>query len=101
VLKGYLDLKGRRKDSTENSIILKYIYFSSFIFRIIKSRRMGWGPCNTHGGGERCLNGFGSETDDQRPRARRRCRWENNIKMEIREIGIDGANCIRLAQDMF
>jgi hypothetical protein len=30
---------------------------------------------------------------------RPRCRWENNIKMDLREIGIDGANWIRLAQD--
>jgi hypothetical protein len=27
------------------------------------------------------------------------CRWEDNIKMDLREIGIDGANWIRLAQD--
>jgi hypothetical protein len=26
-------------------------------------------------------------------------RWEDNIKMDLREIGIDGANRIRLAQD--
>jgi hypothetical protein len=25
--------------------------------------------------------------------------WEANIKMDLREIGIDGANWIRLAQD--
>jgi hypothetical protein len=30
-------------------------------------------------------------------RARRRC--EDNIKLVLREIGIDGANWIRLAQD--
>jgi hypothetical protein len=29
---------------------------------------------------------------------RARCIWEDNIKLELREIGIDGANCIRLAQ---
>jgi hypothetical protein len=28
-----------------------------------------------------------------------RRRWEDNIKMDLREIGIDGANWIRLAQD--
>jgi hypothetical protein len=33
------------------------------------------------------------------PLGRRRRRWENNIKMGIREIGIDGANWIQLAQD--
>jgi hypothetical protein len=27
-----------------------------------------------------------------------RCRWEGNIKMYLREIGIDEANWIRLAQ---
>jgi hypothetical protein len=26
-------------------------------------------------------------------------RWEDNIKMDLGEIGIDGANWIRLAQD--
>jgi hypothetical protein len=30
---------------------------------------------------------------------RPRSRWEDNIKMDRREIGIDGANWIRLAQD--
>jgi hypothetical protein len=29
-----------------------------------------------------------------------RPRWEDNIKMDLREIGIDGANWIRLAQDV-
>jgi hypothetical protein len=30
---------------------------------------------------------------------RPRCRWEDNIKMNFREIWIDGANWFRLAQD--
>jgi len=35
-----------------------------------------------------------------RPEGRRtRRRWEDNIKMGLREIGIDGANRIQLAQD--
>jgi hypothetical protein len=34
-----------------------------------------------------------------RPLGRPRCRWEDNIKMDLREIGINGANWIRLAQD--
>jgi hypothetical protein len=33
------------------------------------------------------------------PRGRPRRRWEDNIKMDLREIGIDGANWIQLAQD--
>jgi hypothetical protein len=30
---------------------------------------------------------------------RARCRWENNIKLDLREIGINGENWIQLAQD--
>jgi hypothetical protein len=33
------------------------------------------------------------------PLGRPRHRWEDNIKMDLREIGIDGANWIQLAQD--
>jgi hypothetical protein len=35
----------------------------------------------------------------KRPLGRLRHRWEYNIKMDLREIGIDGANWIQLAQD--
>jgi hypothetical protein len=35
----------------------------------------------------------------KRPLERPRCRWEDNIKMDLSEIGIDGENWIRLAQD--
>jgi hypothetical protein len=39
-----------------------------------------------------------------RPEGRRqlerpRRRWEDNIKLDLREIGIDGANWIQIAQD--
>jgi hypothetical protein len=34
----------------------------------------------------------------KRSLGRPRRRWENNIKMDLREIGIDGANWIQLAQ---
>jgi hypothetical protein len=33
------------------------------------------------------------------PKGRPRRRWEDNIKIDLREIGIDGANWIRLARD--
>jgi hypothetical protein len=35
----------------------------------------------------------------KRPWGRPRCRWEDNIKMDLREMGINGANWIWLAQD--
>jgi hypothetical protein len=35
----------------------------------------------------------------RRPVGRPRRRWKDNIKIDLREIGIDGANWIQLAQD--
>jgi hypothetical protein len=37
--------------------------------------------------------------ESRRPLGRHRRRWEDNIKMDLKEIGIDGANWIQLAQD--
>jgi hypothetical protein len=38
-------------------------------------------------------------TEGRRPPGRPRRRWEDNIKMDLREIGLVGANWIRLSQD--
>jgi hypothetical protein len=37
--------------------------------------------------------------EDKRPLGRPRHRWEDNIKLDLRETGINGANWLRLAQD--
>jgi hypothetical protein len=37
--------------------------------------------------------------EGKRPLGRPRHRWEDNIKLDLREIGIDGANWIQVAQD--
>jgi hypothetical protein len=37
--------------------------------------------------------------EGKRPLGRPRRKWEDNIKIDLREIGIDGANWIQLAQD--
>jgi hypothetical protein len=37
--------------------------------------------------------------EGERPLGRPRRRWEDNIKIDLRDIGIDEANWIRLAQD--
>jgi hypothetical protein len=39
--------------------------------------------------------------ESKRPLAKPRCRWDDNIKMDLREIGINEANWIQLAQDRF
>jgi hypothetical protein len=37
--------------------------------------------------------------EDKRPLGRPRRRWEYNMKLDLRETGIDEVNWIRLAQD--
>jgi hypothetical protein len=37
--------------------------------------------------------------EGRRPLGRTRRRWEDNIKMNLREIGFGGVDCIHLAQD--
>jgi hypothetical protein len=37
--------------------------------------------------------------EGRRPPERSRCTWQNNIKMDLREIGWDGMDWIGLAQD--
>jgi hypothetical protein len=45
------------------------------------------GPCGTHGRGEKRVQGFGGKTGRERPLGRPECRWEDGIKMDLREIG--------------
>jgi hypothetical protein len=37
--------------------------------------------------------------EGKRPLGRPRRSWKDNIKLDLREIGIDGSNWIQLAQD--
>jgi hypothetical protein len=39
------------------------------------------------------------KSEGKRPLGRPRRRWEDNIKLDLREIDIDGANWFRLAQN--
>jgi hypothetical protein len=57
------------------------------------------GTCGTHGEGRRVYRFLVGSPEGKRPLVRPRRRWEDNIKMDVREIGIDGANWIWLAQD--
>jgi hypothetical protein len=37
--------------------------------------------------------------EEKRPQGRSRCRWENNIKIDLKEIGNKGIKLIHLAND--
>jgi hypothetical protein len=52
-----------------------------------------------HGGGEGVYRIFVGRAEVKRLLGRPRRRWEDNIKMDFREIGNDVAKWIRLAQD--
>jgi hypothetical protein len=79
---------------------LNSLYYSPNIVRVIKSRRMGWvGHVARRGEGRGVYRVLVGRPEGKRPVGRRRRRWEDDIKMDLREIGIDGANWIRLARD--
>jgi hypothetical protein len=49
--------------------------------------------------GERCVyRVLVGRSEGKRPLGRPRHKWENNVKMDLREIGINGLNWIQLAQ---
>ena len=37
--------------------------------------------------------------EGRRPLGRPRHRWEDNVKMDLQEVGLKGTDCINLAQD--
>jgi hypothetical protein len=79
---------------------LHSLYSSPNIVRVIKSRRMRWaGHVARMGEGRGAYRVLVGRPEGKTPLGRPRRRWEDNIKMDLREIGIDGANWIRLAQD--
>jgi hypothetical protein len=75
-------------------------YSSPNTVRVIKSKRM-----RLAGHVARMWEGRGvywvlvGRPEGKRPLGRPRRRWEDNIKMDLRKMGIDGANWIRLPQD--
>jgi hypothetical protein len=75
-------------------------YSSSNIVRVIKSRKMRWaGHMARMGEGSGVYRVLVGRPEDKRPLGRLRHRWEDNIKTDLREVGMDGANWIQLAQD--
>jgi hypothetical protein len=65
---------------------------------MIKSRRMRWAGHEARMGDKRNAYRILAE---KRPLGRRRRRWVDNIKMNLREIGRGGMDWIDLAQDRY
>jgi hypothetical protein len=76
------------------------LHSSPNIVRVIKSRRLRWAGHVARMGEGRCVyRVLVGRPEGKRLLGRPRRRWEDNIKMDLREIGIDGANWIQLAQE--
>jgi hypothetical protein len=79
---------------------LHSLYSSPNVVRVIKSRRMRWaGHVARMGEGRGVYRVLVGRPERKRPLGRPRRRWEDNIKMDLKEIGIDAANWIQPAQD--
>jgi hypothetical protein len=51
-------------------------------------------------GGDRCVHRvLLGKPDEKRPLGRPRLRWEDNIKMDLQDIGGSGGDWMELAQD--
>ena len=76
------------------------LYSSPNIVRVIKSRRMRWAEqvalMGNRRGVYRVLVG---NPEGNRLLGRPRRRWEDNIKMDLQEVGCWGMECIELARD--
>jgi hypothetical protein len=76
------------------------LYSSPNIVRVIKSRKMRWaGHVARIGEGRGVYRVSVGRPEGKKPLGRPRRRWGDNIKINLRERGIDGTNWIRLAQD--
>jgi hypothetical protein len=79
---------------------LHNLYSSPNVVMVIKSKRMRWaGHVALMGERRGVYRVLVGRPEDKRPLRRPRRRFEDNIKRDLREIGIDGANWIQLAQD--
>ena len=79
---------------------LHHLYRSHNIVRLIKSRRIRWvGHVARMEEGRSAFKILTGKLIGKRPLGRPRRRWEDNIRMDLEEIGINAGNCVDSAQD--
>jgi hypothetical protein len=79
---------------------LNDLYSSPTIVRVIKSRRMRWaGRVARMEEGRGVYRVLVGNPEGKRPQGRLRRRWEDNIKMNLQEVGCRSMDRIELAQD--
>jgi hypothetical protein len=81
-------------------LLLNDLYSSPNIIRVIKSRRMRWAGHVAHmGEGRNAYWILVGRPEGRRPLGRPRLRWEDNIKIDLQEVGWRGMDWIDMAQD--
>jgi hypothetical protein len=76
------------------------LYSSPGVVRVIKARRMRWtGHVARMGEVRGAYNILVGRPEGRKPLGRTRRRWEDNIIMDLRDIGFEDADWIHLAQD--
>ncbi|KAJ4432124.1 hypothetical protein ANN_20740 [Periplaneta americana] len=79
---------------------LHALYSSPGIIRNIKSRRLRWaGHITRMGESRNAYRVLVGRPEGKRPLGRPRRTWEDNIKMDLREMGYNGRDWINLVQD--
>ena len=79
---------------------LHALYSSPNIIRSLKSRRLRWARHVAHM--EQSRNAYKvlvGKSEGKRPLGRPRRRWEDNIKMDLREVGCDPGEWIAFAEN--
>jgi len=79
---------------------LNDLYFSPYIVQVINSRRMRWAGHVARMGQKKvvCRVSVG-KPEGKIPLGRPRLRWEDNIKMDLQEVGCGDTDWIELAQE--
>jgi len=81
-----------------HNLELNDLYSSPNIVRVIKSRRMRWAG-HVARMGARCIQVLVGKPEGKGPLGRPRLRREDNIKMDLQEVGCGGVDWIEMAQD--
>jgi hypothetical protein len=71
-----------------------HMQFTNKIILVVRD-----GARSTHGRIEKCMQDLDRKTRREEPLGSPRCRWKDNIRMDLREIGCEGVDWIHLAQD--
>jgi len=79
---------------------LNDLYSLPNIVRVVKSRRMRWAGHVARMGEDRVVHRvLVGKPEGKKPLGRPRRRWEDNIKMDVQEVGWGRGDWMELAQD--